>query len=139
MVKPLLSGDTARSAHCHRSRRVIGLRAERPATPSSSPPLYLDRLSNAERESAWGNAVRLAQNIEVVILDHHLMRSEEGAVWLDELSATVGKKVYCAADFMGRTRWLLEAGRVRLYEEMPVPDEWHDNYVKGQVDPDGHF
>jgi len=106
---------------------------------AAGPPLYLDRLSKAERERAWDNAVRLAQNIDVVILDHHLMRSEEGAVWLDKLSATVGKKVYCAADYMGRPRQLLEAERVQLYEEMPVPDEWHDDYAKGRVDPDEYL
>ncbi len=101
---------------------------------ASGPPLYLDRLSKAEREHSWDNAVRLWQNIDAVILDHHLMRSKEGAVWLDELSATVGKKMYCAADFMGRPRRLLEAGRAQLYKEMPVPHGWHDKYAKGQVD-----
>ena len=106
---------------------------------AAGPPLYLDRLSKAERKSAWENAVRLAQSIDVVILDHHLMRSEEGAVWLDELSATVGRKVYCAADFMGRARQLLEAKRVQLYEQMPVPDTWHDDYAKGRVDPNSYL
>jgi len=106
---------------------------------AAGPPLYLDRLSNVKRKLAWDNAVRLAQSIDVVILDHHLMRSEEGAVWLDELSATVGKKVYCAADFMGQPRWLLEAERVKLYEEMPVPSDWHDSYAKGTVDPDEYL
>jgi len=106
---------------------------------AAGPPLYLDRLSKGKRERAWENAVRLAQNIEVVILDHHLMRSEEGAVWLDELSATVGRKVYCAADFMGRPRRLLEAERTQLYEEMPVPEKWHDDYANGRVDPDEYL
>jgi len=106
---------------------------------AAGPPLYLDRLRKAERKSAWENAVRLAQSIDVVILDHHLMRSEEGAVWLDELSATVGRKVYCAADFMGRARQLLEAKRVQLYEQMPVPDTWHDDYAKGRVDPNSYL
>jgi hypothetical protein len=69
----------------------------------------------------------------VVILDHHLMRSVEGEVWLDKLSATVDKKVYCAADFMDRPRQLLEAKRVQLYEIVPVPDGWHDDYAKGRV------
>jgi predicted metallo-beta-lactamase superfamily hydrolase len=105
---------------------------------AAGPPLYLDRLNKAERERAWDNAVRLAQSIDAVILDHHLMRSEEGAVWLDELSATVGKKVYCAADFMGRPRRLLEAERAQLYEEMPVPHGWHDNYAKGRGDAHLH-
>jgi len=106
---------------------------------TAGPPLYIDRLGKASREHAWSNALRLAQNIEVVILDHHLMRSEEGAAWLDRLSATVGRKVYCAADFMGRSRRLLEAQRVRLYEEMIVPSDWHERYAKGQVDIDKYL
>jgi predicted metallo-beta-lactamase superfamily hydrolase len=106
---------------------------------AAGPPLYLDRLSKAGRERAWENAVRLAQSIGVVILDHHLMRSEEGAIWLDELSAAVGSKVYCAADFMGRPRQLLEAERVQLYEQMPVPEKWHDDYANGRVVPDEYL
>jgi len=102
---------------------------------AAGPPLYLDRLSEAELERAWNNAVRLAQSIDIVILDHHLMRSLEGAVWLDKLSRTVDRKVYCAADFMGRPRRMLEAERTQLYEEMPVPENWHDDYAKGRVDP----
>jgi predicted metallo-beta-lactamase superfamily hydrolase len=100
---------------------------------AAGPPLYLDQLSKLERECAWRNALRLATNIDVVILDHHLMRSVEGEVWLDELSAAVSKKVYCAADFMGRPRQLLEAKRAQLYKKMPVPDGWHDDYAKGLV------
>ena len=61
------------------------------------------------------------------------MRSLEGVDWLNELSAAVSKKVYCAADFMGSPRLLLEAKRVQLYEKMPVPDGWHDDYAKGRV------
>ena len=101
---------------------------------AAGPPLYLDRLSKIERECAWHNALRLASNIDVVILDHHLVRSVEGEIWLDKLSAAVGRKVYCAADFMGRPRRLLEAKRVQLYEKMPVPNGWHDDYAKGLVD-----
>ena len=67
------------------------------------------------------------------------MRSEEGEVWLDELSATVGKKVYCAADFMGKPRQLLEAQRVQLYEKMPVPVDWHNDYGKGLVGTGQYF
>jgi predicted metallo-beta-lactamase superfamily hydrolase len=106
---------------------------------AAGPPLYLDRLSRIDRERAWENALRLASNIDMVILDHHLMRSVEGSVWLDELSAAVGKKVYCAADFMGRPRQLLEAQRVQLYEKMHVPEGWHDAYAKGLTDIDAYF
>lgn len=100
---------------------------------ASGPPLYLEQLSKTEQERARNNAARLAQNIGVVILDHHLMRSEEGIIWLDQLSAKAGRKVYCAADFMGRPRQLLEAKRVQLYEHMPVPDTWHNDYEQAAV------
>lgn len=106
---------------------------------AAGPPLYLDKLSKTERDSAWDNALRLASNIDTVILDHHLMRSVEGAVWLDELSVAVGKKVYCAADFMGRPRQLLEAQRNQLYEKMPIPTGWHDSYAKDLVNTEEYF
>lgn len=106
---------------------------------AAGPPLYLDQLNKVGRERAWDNAVRLAQSIDIVILDHHLMRSEEGEVWLDRLSATVGNKVYCAADYMDRPRRLLEAERAQLYEEMPVPHGWHDNYARGRADAGEYF
>lgn len=106
---------------------------------AAGPPLYLDRLSEAEVERAWNNAVRLAQSIDVVILEHHLMRSAEGAIWLDKLADTVGRKVYCAADFMGQPRRFLEAERAQLYETMPVPKSWHDDYARGWVDPDDYL
>jgi hypothetical protein len=78
---------------------------------AAGPPSYLTRLDDVMRKIAWNNAVRLAQNIETVILDHHLMRTEKGSAWLDRLSATVGKKVCCAADYMEQPRRLLEAKR----------------------------
>jgi uncharacterized protein len=106
---------------------------------AAGPPLYLDRLSEAQIEGAWNNALRLARNIGVVILEHHLMRSTEGAIWLDRLARTVGKEVYCAADFMGLPRQLLEAEREQLYEAMPTPTNWHDDYAKGRVDPDDYL
>ncbi len=63
----------------------------------------------------------------------------EGEVWLEKLSATVARKVYCAADFMGKPRQLLEAKRALLYNKMPVADGWHDDYAKGLVDPDDYL
>jgi predicted metallo-beta-lactamase superfamily hydrolase len=106
---------------------------------AAGPPLYLDRLGRVGREHAWGNAMRLVQCVDTVILDHHLMRSEEGAAWLDALSAAAGRKVYCAADFMGRPRRLLEAERAQQYADMPVPHGWHDDYARGRVDTGGYF
>jgi predicted metallo-beta-lactamase superfamily hydrolase len=98
------------------------------------PPLYLPWLSSKRRKMAWENAQRLARHVDTVILDHHLLRCEEGLSWLDRLSSETGHRVICAADFMERPRCLLEARRVQLYEEMPVPKEWHEAYARGDAD-----
>jgi len=98
------------------------------------PPLYLSSLSSEERALAWANAKRLARHVESLILDHHLLRNEEGLAWLQRLSSETGRQVSCAADFMGQPRCLLEARRLQLYEEMPVPDGWHEAYTRGEAD-----
>jgi len=98
------------------------------------PPLYLRRLPSKLREMAWENARRLARHVDTLILDHHLLRCEEGFSWLDRLSSETGHQVICAADFMGQPRRLLEARRKQLYEEMPVPEGWHKAYARGDAD-----
>ena len=95
---------------------------------ASGPPLYLKSLNATLRKQAWENALRLARNVDTLILDHHLLRCEEGTVWLDNLKKTSGGKVCCGADFMGKPRLLLEAQRSYLYQKMPVPENWHQGY-----------
>lgn len=100
---------------------------------AAGPPLYLETLSDELRTAAWQNGLRLAHNVDILILDHHLMRDRQGPAWLNALSAKAGKKVYCAADFMARKRLFLEAERIESYEEMPVPVNWHEEYAKGLI------
>ena len=100
---------------------------------ASGPPFYLDRLTKELRTVAWKNGLRLAENVDTLILDHHLMRDGQGPKWLESLSREVGKKVYCAADFMGKKRLLLEAERTKLYNTLPVPTHWHEEYAKGLI------
>jgi predicted metallo-beta-lactamase superfamily hydrolase len=103
---------------------------------ASGPPLYLRYLSSRKRKMAWNNALRLAQGVPTLILDHHLLRCEEGYRFLEGLSSSVGHKVLCAADYMGSRPLLLEAWRQRLYREMPVPEGWHKAYARGEVTTD---
>lgn len=95
---------------------------------AAGPPLYLGRLSAEERALAWENALRLARSVDSLILDHHLMRSEDGPRWLEELSQATGRRVFCAADHQGVPRLMLEARREQLYRDRPVPDDWHERY-----------
>jgi predicted metallo-beta-lactamase superfamily hydrolase len=101
---------------------------------AGGPPLYLSWLSSKRRWGAWRNARQLARHVDTLILDHHLLRCEEGLSWLDRLSSETGHRVICAADFMERPRCLLEARREQLYEEMPVPKGWHEAYARGDAD-----
>ncbi len=110
----------------------------RPSTVlTAGPPLYLRSLSVSDRQAAFENAIRLARGVETLILDHHVMRSLDGIEWLDEVSAEAGRRVYCAADYMGQSHQLLEARRAELYVTMPVPPDWHARYAAGEasVDP----
>jgi predicted metallo-beta-lactamase superfamily hydrolase len=105
---------------------------------AGGPPLYLPRLSSEYREAAWRNARRLACHVDTLILDHHLLRCEEGFSWLDRLSSETGHRVICAADFMERPHCSLEARRRQLYEEMPVLAGWHDAYARGDANTHGY-
>jgi uncharacterized protein len=98
---------------------------------AAGPPLYHSGLDAHQRGRAWNNARCLAAEVGTLILDHHLMRSLEGEIWLDRLSQATGRRVYCAADFMGRPRSLLEAQRRELYAAMPVRPGWHADYARG--------
>lgn len=97
---------------------------------AGGPPLYLEQLSSELRNRAWQNAVRLAGSVDILILDHHLMRSLEGLQWLDRLFFESGRRALCAADFMRTPRRLLEAERKTLYDEIPVPLGWHQDYAE---------
>lgn len=48
-------------------------------------------------------------------------------------------KIMCGADFMNKPRMLLEAQRKHLYEQMPVPEGWHEDYSKGKVNTDYYW
>jgi len=101
---------------------------------ASGPPLYLPKIGSVARRTAWSNAKLLAQNVDTLILDHHLLRSEQGYQWLEKLSECSDNRVTCAASFMGRKPRLLEAWRDQLYAKMPVPNGWHEAYARGETD-----
>ncbi len=102
---------------------------------AAGPPLYLQALSLSMRKQAWENSVRLAADGATLIIDHHLLRSCQGLDWLDNLGRATGKKAYCAADFMNKPRLLLEAERTEFYARLPVPENWHQAYEKGEESP----
>jgi len=99
----------------------------------SGPPLYLKRLSKGKEENAWNNAMNLSKDVPTLIMDHHLLRSQEGYDWLRKMNSVSANKVICAADFLNKKPFLLEAQRKLLYKELPVPHNWHKEYSKGKA------
>lgn len=63
-------------------------------------------------QSAWNSGLRLARDVETMILDYHLLRSNRALCWLDRLTAEAGRGVIYTADFMGVPPGLLGAQRV---------------------------
>jgi predicted metallo-beta-lactamase superfamily hydrolase len=98
---------------------------------AAGPPLYLSKIPREAMEDARRLARLLAQEVDTLILDHHLLRSEEGEAWLEDVGAV------CAADFMKTPRRLLEAQRKQLYQEHPVPRGWHQDYRDGKATTEG--
>ncbi len=101
---------------------------------ASGPPIYLPSLTLEERKAALRRTLQLAKKVDILILDHHLMRSKKGEQWLNYVSSLTAHKVVCGADFMGLRRNLLEAERVLWYKRLPVPEGWHRAYARGEVD-----
>lgn len=102
----------------------------------SGPPLYhyASPSHDAQRKHACENALRLSEQIGALIIDHHLLRSEEGVAWLEKLKRTARHKIYSAADFMERAPLYLEAWRKELYEWLPVSGDWHEKYQQCKID-----
>ncbi|MBA7669004.1 hypothetical protein ES703_77128 [subsurface metagenome] len=99
----------------------------------SGPSLYLDKLSLELRKLAKENAIKLAEEIKTLIIDHHLLCSEEGYKWLKDIDSKTKNRVICAAEYMGSKRLMFEAWRKKLYKKMPVKKEWHKAYAKGEA------
>lgn len=78
---------------------------------ASGPPLYLSHHVPEASKDAFENALLLAENVDTLILDHHLLRSLEGYRWLKELAGKVENTVLCAAEYMKKKPELLEAQR----------------------------
>jgi len=77
------------------------------------PPVYLLGNRTDILDAAAARLRRLAAACGTVVVDHHVMRSDDGARWLDRQRLELGN-VCSAAEYMGKDRLLLEAHRKQL-------------------------
>jgi hypothetical protein len=86
------------------------------------PPTYLEgvRVDGSFIQQGMENAARISAQIPTVILEHHLLRSEN---WRDEArrvydsSLKANHRVMTAAEYLGVPNMLLEPRRELLYDE----------------------
>lgn len=93
------------------------------------PPTYLKgvRVQASSIESGIENAARIAGVIPTVILEHHILRSENwkaDAKPVFEAALRANHRVVTAAEFLNKREMILEPRRQELYEEEPPSSEF---------------
>jgi hypothetical protein len=88
------------------------------------PPLYLVNFRVPEMQIQQGleRLKQLAANVQLIILEHHLLRTKnwrEEAKGIFETAHKTGHEVMSAAEFLGVKDNLLEASRKELFEAEP--------------------
>ncbi len=94
----------------------------------SGPPIYLKVLEDEDKAYAREQLIRLAEQIPIVVVDHHLTRDPQFMEYVSpiaEVAQKHGHKIQTAAEYMGQPNHLLEAHRLELYEKYPIDDTWH--------------
>ena len=100
-------------------------------TPSlvimGGPPLYLAgfKVSAEKINHSLENLLKVAENVPVMILDHHLLRAENWRAFSKSVFRTAkkfGHKVLTAAEYAGKQNNLIEFKRRTLYKIEP-PNE----------------
>jgi hypothetical protein len=85
---------------------------------------------------AENNALRLADNVDLLIIDHHLLRCWEGVEWLQHLKDKTDN-IMCAAEYMRKPILLLEAWRPLLYKYFEIDKKWfhkrYNEYVNSTI------
>lgn len=102
------------------------------------PPLYLQGFKVEDRvfELALSNMRELVKRVPMVIVDHHLLRSDKYAEFLRPVMAEAesrGHRVLSASEAIGRKPELLEARRRELHEKKPMKPEWYKSLEEGEI------
>jgi predicted metallo-beta-lactamase superfamily hydrolase len=91
------------------------------------PPLYIQKFSDANRLKAKESLTKLAKNIHQVVVDHHLLRSEEWISWLKpirDISTNMNNEVLTMAELLGQENTCLESERSHIYQEFPPSEKF---------------
>lgn len=93
------------------------------------PPTYLPQYKVRKNsiEKALKSLEKIAKQISIVILDHHLLRDAEWRKHVEkiyEIASQFKNKILTAAEYIGKRNTPLESIRKKLYEEEPPSNEF---------------
>ncbi len=93
------------------------------------PPLYLSgwRVKEESVKQALLNLKRIVEQVPLTLLDHHILRNEDGLAKVASLTnyaEKFGNEVRTFAEHLGIDNKLLEARRRQLFEEYPPNREY---------------
>jgi predicted metallo-beta-lactamase superfamily hydrolase len=91
----------------------------------------IDDITDKRVRTGLDRLIELARNVEYVVVDHHMARSEDFGAVLGACSERAGRRIYCVADWLGKPRLPLEAWRRQLHQLEPVPQNWYSEFAAG--------
>lgn len=100
------------------------------------PPTYISfKLDEGDLQNARENLIQLSKRVPKLVVDHHLLRSDEYMSFLKpvaEGTESSGHELITASELIGKEPNLLEARRKELHEKTPVEDDWYKSVKKGE-------
>ena len=91
------------------------------------PPIYLSQWEQSNSDKALQALSKLALSTHFLVVDHHLMRSNEWRYWIQPIQKTSserGNKVLTMAELGNRKIRCMEAERPELYSSAPPCEEF---------------
>jgi len=79
---------------------------------ASGPPIYLSGFSKEKKEFACNNIMKLSQQVETLIIDHHLLRCQEGMICLKSLDKQSENRY--ARSYTKISRFLMDGTKIML-------------------------
>lgn len=118
---PIVDSTSAFLQSCNADVMIVG-----------GPPTYLSQWLQSDSDIALQSLIKLGASSSILVIDHHLMRSNEWRQWIQPIvtaSSDMGKKVLTMAELAGRDVRCMEADRPELYASAP-PNEDFMNWTK---------
>lgn len=91
------------------------------------PPLYLDKFSSSDKQSALFCLSVLAASIPTLVVDHHNMRGGDWMTWSKSIfnaSKESGHRLLSMANLAGKDEQCLESIRKQLYQNHPPSEDF---------------